>query len=103
MLRCYAEPIGNQWQAFCIDFDLAAQADSLDEVKHKLEAQIFDYLKDALVGEDREFADQLLSRKAPISHFIKWHWYNFISNFRQKRQTSASAFKEPIPLTPCAA
>ena len=61
ILRCYGEKIGDTWQAFCIDLNLAAQGDSFPEVKAKLNQQIYSYVYDALVGEDKEYADQLLN------------------------------------------
>lgn len=63
LLRCYANKYDDQWQAFCIDFGLAAQGDSYEEVKAKLSDMIREYLYDALVGEDKEYAEQLLQRK----------------------------------------
>ena len=33
LLRCYAERVGDQWQAFCLDLSLAAQGDTFMEVK----------------------------------------------------------------------
>jgi predicted RNase H-like HicB family nuclease len=64
VLRCYAEKAGDQWQAFCLDFCLAAQGDTLSEAKEKLESMIAEYVYDALAGEDRDFGPQLLSRRA---------------------------------------
>lgn len=79
-VRCFAERRGTQWQAFCLDFNLAAQADSFDEAKKKLEAQIDEYVHDALAGEDRAHAGTLLvRRKAPFSiraryQAYRWAW-----------------------------
>lgn len=67
LVKCYAEQEGHDWVAVCLDFNLAAQGDSFEEVKIKLESMIYDYVYDALVGEDRRYAAQLLSRRAPLS------------------------------------
>lgn len=74
-LRCYAEKVGNQWQAFCLDLSLAAQGDTFAEVKDKLDAMVAEYAYDALVGEDREYAEQLLTRRAPLRDWLKYYWY----------------------------
>ena len=73
ILRCYGEEKNDYWQAFCIDLNLAVQGESLDAVKTKLHAQICEYVTDALVGEDKAFADQLLSRKSPWKIQIKYY------------------------------
>ena len=62
VIRCVIEKKGNQWQAFSLELGLAAQADTKAEAKQKLESMIYSYIDDAL-GEDREHAYELLSRK----------------------------------------
>ncbi len=71
-LACYAEKKGGYWQAFCLNFDLAAQGDSLADVRQRIEAQIDDYVREALV-EDREHAEYLLSRRAPLRMWLKYY------------------------------
>ncbi len=100
VLRCYAKYYKKQWIAFCLDFDLAAQADSFEEVKEKLENMIKEYVFDALVGEDKEYADQLLSRKAPIFEWIKYYYYLFVYQVINTKDDFYRLFKEPLPLTP---
>jgi hypothetical protein len=79
ILHCYAEQKGDQWQAFCLEFTLAAQGDSLTETKAKLENMIFEYVYDALAGEDKAFAEQLLSRRAPLRDWLKYNWYRLLN------------------------
>lgn len=100
MLRCYANKDGEQWQAFCIDLCLAAQGDSFQEVKRKLVMMMVDYVYEALAGEDREFADQLLSRKAPFMQIATYHAISIMRNLGLLRDHSHMLFKEPIPLMP---
>lgn len=75
VLRCYGEKKGEVWQAFCIDLNLAAQGDSMRDVRGKLNSQIESYLYDALEGDDRKYADQLLNRKAPLAFRAKYYLY----------------------------
>jgi hypothetical protein len=63
-LSCIVEPKGAQWQAFSLEFGLAAQADTMQDAKHRLDSMIRAYVSDALVGEDREHAHELLTRRA---------------------------------------
>ena len=78
-IRCIAERKGDQWQAFSLEFGLAAQGDSLDDVKRKLESMILNYVHDALIGEDRQHAVALLSRRATLSVFLKYYLFYALS------------------------
>ena len=100
LLRCYAKYEEGQWLAFCLDFDLAAQADSFEEAKTKLENMIKAYVFDALVGEDKDYAQQLLFRKAPLLEWLKYDFYLAINRFIHARQGMYRLFLEPLPLTP---
>lgn len=100
MLRCYANKHGDQWQAFCIDLCLAAQGDSFPEVKQKLDQMMLEYVYDALAGEDREFADQLLNRKAPFSQIATYHLFGLLHRVGLLRDGIHKLFKEPMPLVP---
>lgn len=104
MLRCYAEREGDLWVAFCLDFSLGCQGDSFDEVRTKLDAQIREYVHDALVGEDRKHAGALLTRRAPLSYWLRyWHagfqaW--LAKETHARRPVGSRQFREPIPLVP---
>lgn len=100
MLRCYANKHGDQWQAFCIDLCLAVQGDSFPEVKQKLEHMMLEYVYDALAGEDREFAEQLLNRKAPFKQIATYHFIRLMHRFGLLRDGIHKLFKEPMPLVP---
>lgn len=99
-LRCFAEQKEGQWQAFCLEFDLAAQADTLDEVKRKLEEMIFDYVNDALAGEDQAFAEQLLSRRAPLSLHMRYHLMKLRNKLHMAHNGVRHLFNEKMPLIP---
>ena len=103
ILRCFAERTGDQWQAFCVDLNLAAQADTFEEAREKLEAMARDYVCDATIGEDREYAEQLLSRKAPPSIRMRHSWYKTLFRlFHWKRQLERHPiFTQALPLFSC--
>ena len=100
LLRCYANKHDDQWQAFCIDFGLAAQGDSYEEVKAKLSDMIREYLYDALVGEDKEYAEQLLQRKAPFKQTATYYWYSVLYHLGVFRNEFHKLFKLPQALVP---
>jgi hypothetical protein len=79
VLRCYGEKKGEVWQAFCIDLNLAVQGDSERDVRLKLNQQVASYLYDALEGEDRKYAAQLLNRKAPLAFRAKYYFYKALN------------------------
>lgn len=98
ILRCYAEKKDGIWQAFCIDLNLAVQGETRDEVRAKLHLQIVSYLYDALEGEDKEYAPQLLKRKAPIGFWAKYIFYKILINFRDAKNGINHIFNEIIQL-----
>lgn len=101
VVRCLAQKQDAQWQAFSLEFGLAAQADSFAEVKRKLDAMIQDYLYDALVGEDREHACALLSRRAPWWVFARYYYARIISSARDSMNGDGlRTFGEPWGLEP---
>jgi hypothetical protein len=100
LLRCYANKREGQWQAFCIDFSLAAQGENFPEVKLKLESMIAEYIYDALAGEDQEYADQLLRRKAPLKQELTYHYYSLMYHLGGFKDGFRKLFTAPVPLVP---
>ena len=97
VLRCYAEKAASgQWQAFCLDFDLAAQADTFEAARVKLDSMMSEYVYDALAGEDREHAHDLLRRRAPWWMWARYYWQTWLKRMDPTRRP----FREPIPLVP---
>jgi len=98
VLHCYAEKKGNQWQAFCLELSVAAQADTFENARAKLDGMISSYVEDATVGEDRAFGADLLSRRAPWIDWLKYYAYAI-----RKRLLNTSVtrlFREVLPLHP---
>lgn len=102
VVHCLAERKDDCWQAFSLEFGLAAQGDSLPDVKHRLESMINSYVFDALIGEDRSHALELLTRKATWDVYAKYYLADVVS--RAKRIWGAHndtiLFSEPLPLGP---
>lgn len=107
VVRCLLQHKGDQWQAFTLEFGLAAQADSDREAREKLERMLVSYLRDALTGEDREHAYELLSRKATWQVFLKYHLVWILSHIAgfggRPHDGGGTIYREPLPMQPCAA
>jgi hypothetical protein len=102
LVRCLIEHKGDIWQAFTLEFGLAAQGDSEADVKARLERMIESYLHDALVGEDREHAEELMSRRATLDVRLKYYLAAAIAKIRPNRTGghSGGAYREPLALEP---
>ena len=82
-VRCYAERESDgSWFGICIDLNLAAQGDTLEEVRQKLDAQVQDYLDEAF-GEDSEYLHDLVPRRAPMSFIFRYYWIKLMCWLRR--------------------
>lgn len=93
-MKCYLEHEEGSWVAVCLDFNLAAQASTPKSAKTKLGAMIHSYLEEAFTT-DREYADQLLTRKAPLQMWMRYYWICVMSAIRKNQR---SVFNEVMPL-----
>jgi hypothetical protein len=105
IIHCLAERKQGYWQAFSLEFGLAVQADTLPDAKRRLESMIVSYVYDALVGEDREHASDLLNRKATWSVYAKYYLADAFSYANRIWGASKDriVFNEPVPLHPACA
>lgn len=97
-LRCFAERSDGLWVTYCLEFGLAAQGDTFDEAKDKLEAQIRDI--------SREEAEMLIGRGSPASLWVRYAYiwavihvaHAFGRDTRRRKR-----FTEAVPpnLVPC--
>lgn len=99
IIRCMAVRQGDQWVAMTLELGLAAQDDTFEAAKARLEAQIKSYVREALT-EDKEFADQLLSRKAHWSVYARYHMLQAKARIHLLAQDMGRLFMEPLPLIP---
>lgn len=97
IFKCYAEQEGECWVAVCLNFNLAAQADTFEEAKAKLESMIVEYVHDALVGEDKPYAAQLLTRHAPFALWLRYQLIRLTMAFAHSQQ---KIFDETMPMRP---
>jgi hypothetical protein len=96
-LYCVARGRGAEWEAFCLDFDLAVQGRSADEVVGRLKAAIAQYI-DSAMNEPEPIRSQLLNRHVPFWTTLMWrlrvaHWA--LTGSRKKAEESTFGF--PVP------
>jgi hypothetical protein len=77
-VQCIMSGHGCQWEAFCLDFDLAVQGQSLEEVRELLRTAIEMYVQ-AAAAEPEPNRPRLLARKAPFLVRLAWAWRVFWS------------------------
>ncbi len=100
VIRCIAErEAPDLWVAVCLDFDLAAQGDSLDDARRRLDIMLNEYVEDALTGEDRDHAETLLNRRAPWRYWLRFYWFSVVDRLRRRPPRSHLPFHETLPLT----
>lgn len=92
-VKCFAKKEGGVWVAVCLDFCLATQGDSFEEVKRKLEEQIVFYVKEAV--SDKEYGHQLLNRRAPLSNWVEYYFIKMVHNIFHN---VGQVFNEVMPL-----
>ena len=102
VIHYFVERKGDQWQAFSLELGLAVQADTQSEVRQKLELMIVSYLCDALLGEDRAHAKELLSRKGTWRVFARYYLYSLTSHLTKFLGASKdrAVYTKSLPLEP---
>jgi hypothetical protein len=95
VLVCVANGHAQEWEAFCLDFDLAVQGTSLIDVRSRLEDAIEDYVKAALV-EAEPARSQLLNRRAPFLVRLKWALRFFTETISGRSRDSDSTVGFPV-------
>ncbi len=94
-VQCFARGVPGSWEAICIDFDIAVQGSSYDDVRAMLDEAIASYVVDAQ-REDARTSARLLSRRSPLFVRVKLVAGWILHQFRHDRSLSAS-FDLPCP------
>jgi hypothetical protein len=96
--RCYAERGAPQLSvAICLDLDPAAQGETVDEAKGKLDAIIDDGVCESWDGTDQAYTDAMLNRRAPQSYWLRFRSFAVRRRIRRHDDTPRP-FNEPLPL-----
>jgi hypothetical protein len=89
-LVCIAIGRSDGWEAFCLDFDLAVQGRSFEEVKCDLHKAVKMYVE-AACAEPEPARSQLLSREAPFFTRLMWAWRLFLATISRRANRDSSA------------
>jgi hypothetical protein len=95
-LLCVAHGGGQEWEAFSLDFDLAVQGNSFEEVKGSLETAIRNYVE-AAMAQPEPARTQLLNRRVPLRTKLLWWWRIARWAFFDRRPTKESTVGFPVP------
>jgi hypothetical protein len=100
VLRCYAErDEDGTWFAICLPLNLYARGDSFEHARKKLHAVTNAYLREALVGSEKEHVGDLVPRPAPIYFWLRYAFIWCCVHVRRHVET-VRKFKESVPLAP---
>ncbi len=101
MVICYAEGVPDSWEAFCVDFDLAVQGRSFEEVYHKLDQQIGVFLEGVMALPENE-RTYLLNRRMPLIERIKLFFKVSWSIFSNRGNKLHHTYDVPVNSGPAA-
>lgn len=94
----YAHGKPGEWEAICVDFDIAVQGTSFDEVRAMLNEAVASYVEDAMAEAPAD-RDRLLNRHAPL-----WVKFKFAAAFlahisfgRSRSKELQAGFDIPCP------
>ena len=90
MLLCHAKGHIGEWEAICLDLDIAVQGESFEDVFGSLNKSITLYLDTV---EELPEADKarLLHRRAPLSIRLRFFFYALWSLFGNKTSNESRA------------
>lgn len=95
-LHCYAEGRDGEWEAICLDLDIAVQGHSFEEVFRSLREAIALYLESVTELPDAE-RQRLLHRPAPTTVRMKFLLHALRSLLmRQNGDTQHHQFTMPL-------
>ncbi len=83
-IHCYAEGMEGQWEAVCLDFDLAVQGKTFEEIYQSLNQSIGMYVEYIKSLPNKERA-AFLNRSAPFSLRFRFLWYAIRGTFNKNK------------------
>lgn len=86
----------HEWEAVSLDFDIAVQGRSFDEVNRLLTEAVVNYIQEAQEQPD-EVRDALLRRRAPFRIRALWRWRLALAALSGRGQTAESTYGFPVP------
>ena len=96
VIFCYAEGCVGQWEAFCLNYDLAVQGDSFECVRVKLDEAIGIYLEGVLALPEAD-RTRLLNRRAPMAAWASPFLHLLKAAFTRRDDRLRHEFTLPSP------
>ena len=96
-LQCFAHGRQGDWEAICVDLDIAVQGESFEEVQQGLNEAVSSYIE--LVAKEGSTArEALLNRRAPW-HVIAKLWIGLVISgvFDRREGEEQASFPLPCP------
>ena len=87
---CFAHGHASDWEAICVDYDIAVQGSSFDDVKAMLDRAVASYVDDVM-EESPETQRRLLGRRAPWHVRASMTFKLIVYNVFRGRQSEAQA------------
>jgi hypothetical protein len=94
-LYCVAHHRGEQWEAICLDFDLAVQGRTFEDVQARLQEAIGTYVEDAL-AQPEPSRSKLLHRRAPLTARLSWLWPLIVRTIFSRERDSDATVGFPV-------
>jgi len=95
VLSCYGYKANGMWTALCLDFNIAAEAETPEQLKVKMHDMIESYIETALDTDDNGSVASLMLRRAPLRDWIVYYALCVISGLRNL--PGKIFFKQIIP------
>lgn len=96
VLRCYGyKTRSGKWFGLCLNFNLGVEANSREQLKHKMREVIESYIETVLDTKDKPSIPDLLCRRAPIKDWLMYYGITMILFVRNVPNNFT--FKEVLP------
>jgi hypothetical protein len=104
ILRGYTVPDGDSYFSICLDLNIYARGDTVEQATERLFAFVREYLNEALT-DDKEHAVDLIPRRAPLYFWLRYRLLQLeyqIWKLRHKngddRRNRGGPFERPLPV-----
>jgi len=97
VIFCYAEGRDGDWEGFCLNFDLAVQGTSFDDVHTKISEAIEIYLEGVKALPKEDWA-RMLDRRAPLSVWLGPFLHLLATALTRRDDRLRHEFTLPTPL-----
>ena len=98
ILRCYAVGHDGEWEAICLDLDIAVQGRGFEDVFHSLNEAVSLYLESLSDFSEKE-QERFLNRSAPFRVRFRFFWWVLMALFRSNDHGDCYHHQFTMPVT----